>query len=191
VGLGESLVEADGILVGPDGLLPLSCLRIGIAELKMEQGVGWRESDCTQKGSSSIAMPSHACQRTGEIALDVAVIGFDPSCPIEELDRGLGTLGLKREDGEQMQGFRMVRLAAKNLAIGLFGRGQISTPVLLMGLCQQLVQLGAVCHRRYPGTFPTQASASSIEPAVSAGGRGGRRSSITGSPSSRAATIFP
>ena len=26
-----------------------------------------------------------------------------------------------------------------------------------MGLCQQLVQLGAVCHRRYPGTFPTQA----------------------------------
>ena len=81
-------------------------------------------------------MSSRACQRSGEIALDLAVLGFDPSGPIEELDRGLGTFGLEREDGEQMQSFDMLRLAAKDLAIGLFGRGQISAPVLLMGLGQ-------------------------------------------------------
>ncbi len=171
--------------------MPLACLNPGVAELKAEQGVGRRQGYGTQEGSSRVAISSRACQRAGEIALDLAVIGFDPRCPIEELDRGFRTFGLEREDGEQMQGFGMLRLAAKNLAIGLFGRGQISSPVLLMGLGQQLVQLAAVCHRRYPSTFSTHPTAASIEPAVSAGGRGGRRSSITGSPSSRAATIFP
>ena len=186
----RSLVETDGILIGPDGFLPPACLHPGVAELKAEQGVGRRQGDGTQESSSRVAVSSRACQRTGEIALDLAVIGFDPRCLIEELDRGFRTFGLERDDGEQMQGFGMVRLAAKNLAIGLFGRGQISRPVLLMGLGQQLVQLAAVCHG-YPSSFPTHPTAASIEPAVSAGGRAGRRSSITGSPSSRAAAILP